>query len=302
MTRGGRVASRRVTDKTVVITGASTGIGEATALALDDLGWRVFAGVRKAEDGEALRSKASARLRPLRTDVTDAESLRTAAAEVAEAVGARGLDGLVANAGIGKGGPLEFVDLDDVRYQFEVNVVGVVATLQAFIPLVRAAKGRIVITGSVGGRFASPFIAPYAASEHALEAIADSLRVELMPWGISVSLLEPGSVATPIWDKATAEAKELTAKLPERAMSLYSRALARVQPIIEKQARTGIPPRRVADAVVHALTSSRPKTRYLLGRDANVAGRLRRILPDRAWDRVITRVTGLPTHVEAERS
>jgi NAD(P)-dependent dehydrogenase (short-subunit alcohol dehydrogenase family) len=287
-----------VAQRTAVITGASTGIGAATALHLDELGWHVFAGVRRDEDGEILRSRASARLRALRIDVTDVESLRVAAADVAEAVGARGLDGLVCNAGIATGGPLEFVDLDRVRRQLEVNVVGVIATLQAFIPLVRAARGRIALTGSVGGRMASPFIAPYAASKHALEAIADSLRVELMPWGISVSLLEPGAVATPIWDKASNESAELTSNLPDRALRLYSRALTRVGPVIEQQRRSGIPPRRVADAVGHALTAPRPRTRYLLGRDARIAARVRRILPDRLWDRVITRVTGLPTRVE----
>jgi NAD(P)-dependent dehydrogenase (short-subunit alcohol dehydrogenase family) len=287
-----------VAERTVVITGASSGIGAATALHLDDLGWRVFAGVRRGEDGEALRAKASSRLRPLRIDVTDQATLQTAAADVAETVGAIGLHGLVCNAGVAVGGPLEFVDLDDVRRQLEVNVVGVVATLQAFIPLLRAARGRVVLMGSIGGRMASPFIAPYSASKHALEAIADSLRVELLPWGIGVSILEPGSVATPIWDKATVQSAELTERLPERALRLYGRALARVGPVIEQQQRSGIPPRRVADAVTHALTASRPRTRYLIGRDAMISARVRRLLPDRAWDRVVTRVTGLPRHVE----
>ena len=287
-----------MSERTAVITGASTGIGAATALHLDDLGWRVFAGVRRMEDGEALRARASSRLRPLRMDVTDQASLQSAAADVAESVGAAGLDGLVCNAGVGTGGPLEFIDLDELRHQLEVNVVGVVATLQAFLPALRAAPGRIVLTGSIGGRMASPFIAPYAASKHALEAIADALRVELMPWGITVSLLEPGAVATPIWDKATAQSAELMERLPERALRLYGGALARVGPVIERQQRSGIPPRRVADAVAHALTAKRPRTRYLIGRDAMVTARLRRVLPDRAWDRVITRLTGLPTRVE----
>ncbi len=280
---------------TVVITGASTGIGAATALALDDAGWTVFAGVRRAQDGDALRSRAGAALRPLHIDVTDAGTLATAAADVAEAVGEAGLDGLVCNAGIAVGGPLEFIDLADLRRQFEVNVVGAVATVQAFAPLVRAAHGRIVLTGSIGGRVTAPLLGPYSASKHALVAVAAALRTELRPWGIQVSLLEPGAVATPIWDKGGEMVRALQSALPERAHQLYGRALARMGPVVAAQEKAAVPARRVADAVQHALTAPRPRTRYLVGREARLTATMRGLLPDRAFDRLVLRMTGMPT-------
>lgn len=283
---------------TVVITGASTGIGAATALHLDDLGWTVFAGIRRPEDGEALRDRASSRLRPLRVDVTDQGQLRTAAADVAEATSGAGLDGLVCNAGIALGGPLEFVDLDELRRQMEINVIGVVATVQAFLPLIRSARGRIVLTGSIGGRVTAPLLGPYSASKHALVAVAAALRTELRPWGIRVSLLEPGAVATPIWQKANDAIGPLTAALPEAAHRLYGRALDRMTAVVEGQAKAAIPARRVADAVTHALTASSPRTRYVIGREARVTAAMRGLLPDRAFDRLVLRMTGMPATPE----
>ena len=185
----------------VVITGASTGIGEACALHLDQLGWRVFAGVRKDSDGEALQRKASPRLMPVRIDVTDAASIAGAREIVARELGDRGLDGLVNNAGVVVAGPLEFVPMDDLRRQLEINVIGQIAVTQAFLSFVRTARGRIVNIGSVSGKMATPFVGPYAASKFAMEALTDALRCELRPWGIQVSIVEPGSIATPIWEK-----------------------------------------------------------------------------------------------------
>ena len=174
-------------------------------------------------------------------------------------------------------------------------MVGVVATVQAFAPLIRAARGRIVLTGSVGGRFTAPMLGPYSASKHALVAVAAALRTELRPWGIEVALLEPGAVATPIWEKGEQAARALTSALPEPARRLYSTAIERMTPVLEQQARSGIPPRRVADAVTHALTAARPRTRYLVGRDARITATMRGLLPDRLFDSLLLRQTGMPT-------
>src|SRR5574341_29762 len=178
----------------IVITGASTGIGEACALYLDELGYRVFAGVRRPSDGETLKAKASARLTPVVMDVTDVASIDRAVETVKQAVGSVGLAGLVNNAGIGVGGPLEVVPLADLRKQFEVNVIGQVAVTQAFLPLLRQGRGRIVNMGSIAGRVVMPFMGPYSASKFALEALTDAMRLEFQPWGIQVSIVEPGAI------------------------------------------------------------------------------------------------------------
>jgi NAD(P)-dependent dehydrogenase (short-subunit alcohol dehydrogenase family) len=184
---------------TVVVTGTSTGIGRATALHLDRLGYRVFAGVRRAEDAVRLRSEGSERLAPVLLDVTDIGSIEAAAKTVSAEVGERGLAGLVNNAGIVTGGPLEFVPLDELRRQLEVNTVGPVAVIQHFLPLVRRGRGRVVFVSSIGGRFSQPIVGPYCASKFALEALADALRMEVAPSGIHVSLVEPGAVKTMIF-------------------------------------------------------------------------------------------------------
>jgi NAD(P)-dependent dehydrogenase (short-subunit alcohol dehydrogenase family) len=244
----------------VVITGASSGIGEACALRLDELGYRVFAGVRRAEDAERLAQATSERLEPVILDVTDPEAIQAAARRVAEALGTEPLVGLINNAGIAVGGPLEFVPRAELRKQLEVNVVGPVARAQAFLPLLRRGSGRIVQMGSVSGRFASPFLGPYSASKFALEALSDALRVELRPWGIHVSIIEPGVIATPIWKKSLAAADETMTEMPPALEELYGEMLGAVRGEVE--GLHGIPAARVADAVVHALTAARPRPRY----------------------------------------
>jgi NAD(P)-dependent dehydrogenase (short-subunit alcohol dehydrogenase family) len=277
----------------VVVTGASTGIGEATALHLDKCGWRVFAGVRRAEDGERLQAQGSPRLTALTLDVRDADSIAAATAEVSGQTGRWGLDGLVNNAGISGGDPLEFTPLDSLRAMLEVNLVGLVATTQAFLPMLRQSQGRIVCIGSIGGRTPVPFTAAYAASKAAVGAICDCLRLELRPWHIRVALVEPGAVATPIWEKGLSEFAAKAAAYPASAMELYGEAIGPMRKASEKAARSGIAPSRVARAVEHALTASRPRTRYLVGVDAKMQAAVRR-LPDRARDRLIGRVIGLP--------
>lgn len=271
-------------NNSVVVTGASTGIGEACALRLDRLGWRVFAGVRREADGQALRQKSSERLCPLFIDVTDEASIAQAAVQVRAAVGEAGLVGLVNNAGVAIGGPLEFVPIDELAWQFEVNVIGPVAVTQAFLPLLRQSRGRIVNMSSIGGRSASPFLGPYCASKFALEALSDSLRLELYPWGIDVALIEPGEIATPIWQKSKAVAERIIAKMPPQATALYGPAIDFMLKMITNAA--GIPADEVAQAVVHALTAPRPKIRYVVGKDARIRVWLER-LPTRWRDRVI---------------
>jgi NAD(P)-dependent dehydrogenase (short-subunit alcohol dehydrogenase family) len=278
----------------VVVTGASTGIGHATALALDRAGFRVFAGVRKQADAAKLRTAGSERLEPLLLDVTDAAAIAAAAKHVEAALGGAGLGGLVNNAGIGIGGPLEFLELDELRRQLEVNVVSVVAVTQAFLPLLRRARGRIVNVGSIGGRLSQPLVGPYGASKFALEAISESERMELAPFGIEVALIEPGAIATAIWEKTESYAQAMLERLPAQATDLYGDATRSVLTALERQKRVAIPPDAVARAIEHALTAARPKARYLVGTDARIQALLARFLPDRWRDALIVRFMGYP--------
>lgn len=280
--------------KAVVITGASTGIGAACAWHLDRLGFTVLAGVRRMEDGDALKARASARLQPILLDVTDEASIEQARQAVAGLVGPRGLAGLVNNAGIAVAGPLEAVPIADLRRQFEVNVIGQVAVTQAFLPLLRQGRGRIVNMGSIAGRAAMPVMGPYSASKFALEALTDALRLEVQQWGIQVSIVEPGAIATPIWTKSGAKAEELEATTTEDMKGLYAGVIAGVRVRVAEAAARAIPPEAVAQAVEHALTAARPKTRYLVGRDAKVRALMIKLLPDRWSDRLMTRILNLP--------
>jgi NAD(P)-dependent dehydrogenase (short-subunit alcohol dehydrogenase family) len=273
----------------VVVTGASSGIGEACALHLDRGGFEVFAGVRRESDAAALQSKASGRLRPVLLDVTDTATIARAAGVVAHATGDRGLAGLVNNAGVLVPGVLEFLDLEDLRRQLEVNVVGQIAVTQAFLPALRRCRGRVVNIGSIGGRVALPFIGPYNASKFALEALTDSLRLELHPWGIDVSIVEPGSVATRIWEKSDVAADTAVGALPRDALVLYRQAIEAMRAASSRFERHGVPAARVARAVEHALTARRPKTRYLVGGDARVQAFAKWLLPDRVLDAVLRR-------------
>ena len=271
----------------VVVTGASTGIGEATALHLRELGFEVFASVRKDEDAERLES---AGLSPLKLDVTDESSIRKARDQVEEAVGSRRLAGLVNNAGIAVSAPLEFVPIDEFRRQLEVNLIGQLAVTQAFLALLRRSYGRIVNVSSIGGRVALPLVGPYAASKFALEAVSDSLRRELRHLGVEVSVVEPGGVKTPIWQRGTAAAEKMREQMPPAADALYGELVEAVRAETVKIERDrGMPPQAVAEVIGHALTASKPKTRYLVGRDAKLRAALAKRLPDRTMDALIGR-------------
>jgi NAD(P)-dependent dehydrogenase (short-subunit alcohol dehydrogenase family) len=277
----------------VVVTGASTGIGRACALRLDRLGFQVFAGVRRDADGKALKKKARGNLTPIRLDVTDDAAIIAAAETVANAVGEEGLLGLVNNAGIAVPGPLEFLPLGDLRSQMEVNVIGQVAVTQAFLPLLRKGTGRIVNIGSIGGRMAAPFLGAYNASKFAMEALTDSLRMELKPWGISVSIIEPGSIDSRLWEKGLNAGDVLLEKMPPHGRELYDPVVDAVRQAAEKSAQRAIPASAVAKAVVHALTAEKPKTRYVVGTNARVQAVVARLVPDGMKDWLVTREMGL---------
>jgi NAD(P)-dependent dehydrogenase (short-subunit alcohol dehydrogenase family) len=273
----------------VVITGASTGIGKACALHLGELGFRVFAGVRNEANAEFLEARASGhRIAPLFLDLTDRSSIVSAAEAVAEATEEVGLWGLVNNAGVAVAGPLEFLPVERLRRQLEVNVIGQIAVTQAFLPLLRKGGGRIVNIGSISGRVATPLLGAYAASKFAMEGLTDSLRRELRPWGIPVSIVEPGRVSTPIWKKSLAVADKLVHELPRRVLELYGPVIEKEQKTAIKAARGGIPAEKVAQAVAHALMAKRPRTRYLVGPEARLGALAARILPDSLLDRILT--------------
>ena len=271
----------------VVVTGASTGIGAACALNCAGRGMTVFAGVRDPRAGEALATKGGPSIIPIILDVTDEPSIARSAEVVQRAVGAAGLGGLVNNAGIVIGSPLEVIPLSQLRKQLEVNVIGQIAVTQAFLPLLRRGRGRIVNMGSIAGRGTIPLLGPYSASKYALEALTDALRMELRPWGIQVSIIEPGAIATPIWDKSTKEAENLEASASEEAKALYGEAVIRIREAIAQAAQRAIPPDAVVQAVHHALTAARPRTRYLVGTDAKLRAWMVKWLPDRVQDRLL---------------
>jgi len=280
--------------RSIVITGASTGIGAACALDLDQRGFRVFAGVRKEADAQRLRQQASERMVPLMLDVTDAEAIAAAVETVAADVGPAGLFGLINNAGIVVPGPLELVPIDKLRMQMEVNVLGQIAMIQAFLPLLRAARGRIINMSSISGRVAAPYLGPYCGSKFALEAFSDALRLELRNWGIKVVLVEPGSVATPIWQKSREAADEASGQINADAVALYEADLDALRRVTQKIADNAMPVEKVLRAVRHALYARRPRTRYPVGTEARLTYRFLRFLPDRLRDRVIRRGIGLP--------
>lgn len=271
--------------RSALVTGASTGIGRATALRLDAAGWRVFAGVRKQEDADALTAAGSDRLLPLILDVTDQEQIAAAARRIEAESGA--LDGLVNNAGVAVPGPLEVQPIDDFRRQVEINLTSQVAVTQQMLPLLRQGRGRLVFISSIGGRVAFPMFGAYHAAKFGIEAVGDVFRQELRPWGISVSIVEPGSIDTPIWERGEREADALEGQASDAQKQLYGQAIEGFRRIAKQTADRGIPPEKVAAAIEHALAADRPRPRYLVGADAKVQARLAKVIPTRLFDRLV---------------
>ncbi len=280
-----------MTQSNILITGSSTGIGRACALRMAQKGHRVFAAVRRPEDGEALRRQAPEHIVPLCLDVTREEEIEAIRRTLEQELGAGGLQGLVNNAGIAVGGPLETVRPEDLRRQFEVNLFGQVRVTQALLQLLRRAKGRLVFMSSISGRMASPYVGPYSASKYALEAVGDAWRRELRADGIAVSLIEPGAIRTPIWDKAVEGAGRYLEGLSAAMIERYGRVLESMEPRLRRTAERSVSPERVADAVEHALTARRPRTRYLVGTDAHIGAFLAWLLPDRILDPLMRRMS-----------
>ncbi len=273
----------------MVITGASTGIGEATALHLASLGYRVLAGVRKQADFERLRAIGRG-IEPVILDVTNEEHI-AALCELVDRTEPGGLTALVNNAGIGAPGPIEAVAPQEWRDVMEVNVIGVVAVTQALLPSLLRAKGRVINMGSGGGRIGFPLFGPYNTSKFAIEGFTDVLRREIGPHGVKVSLIQPGIIATPIYDKHLPISYERMSSMAPEVLSRYRAQLDSAHRAGEEAPTTGMPPIVVAEAVAKAVRARFPKTRYVVGRDSRIAVVCARILPDRLIDLIIGRIT-----------
>jgi len=277
----------------VIITGTSTGIGKATALHLDRLGFRVFASIRKESDAEALCINASERLTPVFLDVTDPESILKAKQEICRTVGDEGLLGIVNNAGVAFLSPLEFVQLDSVRWLFEVNIFGLLMVTQAFLPLVRQARGRIVNVSSEAVLAVAPFHGPYSASKLAINGFSDALRRELRPLGVQVSVIIAGSINTPIWEKGAELSDQIALYQPQEASDLYGKPYTKVREFFMQMGRRGISPDAVARVIVHALVAKRARHYYLVGRDAHVFNLIKIIIPEVLQDWISLRILGI---------
>ncbi len=269
--------------KSILITGASTGIGRACALHMAAAGFTVFAGVRKTGDGEALQQASSGRLIPVLLDVTEAASIDEAVKTVSDATGGA-LFGLMNNAGISASGALELLTIPAIRQVFDVNVLGMFAVTKAFLPLLRKSQGRIINTASISGLFAAPGMSVYAASKHAVEGLSESLRLELRPFGISVSVLEPGAIRAEIWSKALAQGQTNKAHTDPDIYQLYAPLVKFYKNLIDTQPY--LPPETVADCVHHAFTAKKPKNHYLIGKDARQMA-FARCLPEKLRDWIV---------------
>lgn len=254
--------------KSVLVTGASSGIGWATSLALAERGWRVFAAVRKESDAARLKEASSGKVTTVIMDITDYDSVRRGAKQIGEMVGSAGLDGLFNNAGISVQGPIEIVPIEMFEQQIRVNVFGHLFVTQTFLPLIRRAKGRIVFMSSESGRVTLPLVGPYSASKFAIEAVANAFRVELLPSNIRVSLVEAATIKTPMWEKIDTTTEKVLASLSREAKELYRAELDTLAYFPQKQANTGIPMEKVVGVILRALTASRPKARYVVGWEA----------------------------------
>ncbi|MFK5956815.1 MAG: SDR family oxidoreductase [Planctomycetota bacterium] len=278
------------TSRNILITGASTGIGYTIALDLAKHGYQVFGSVRKQEDADALTAATPPGAKPIQTlllDVTDEASVWAAAEELQRRLGDAGLDGLINNAGIAIAAPLEYIPIEDFQLQMDINLTGLLRTTQAFLPLVKKTRGRVVNISSIAGRLAFPLAGPYHASKHAVEGLSDVLRLELRRYGIEVVVVQPGAINTPIWATAGKKAAEIGEKLSAKALKDYGKLIHQVGKASAKAGEEGDDPQRCADVVRTALEAKRPRTRYIVGHNAKIGMFLRRILSDRRMDKIV---------------
>ena len=283
--------------RAVVVTGTSSGIGRACALLLARQGYTVFAGVRKVADGDAIRSDGGDRIIPLQVDVTDHDAVVAAASTVASELRARdaSLVALVNNAGIGLSAPLEFQPLADIRSAFEINVIGQIAVTQAFLPLLRETRGRVVNICSVGDRIAIPFGSSLNGSKAAFAMMSEALRLELRPWGMHVVIIDPGAITTPAVDKTLGDPDAMLSRMPPDAERLYGKFFRSFIARAGKRERNGSPPDIVASAVLAAVRDAHPRRRYVVGKGARTLATLPRVLPAPLLDRLRMKIFGLPT-------
>lgn len=275
--------------KNVLITGASSGIGRAAALNLARSGYRVFAGVRSNSDGEALREEEP-RVLPILLDVTDKDSISRAYRQLEY----EKLHALVNNAGIGSSAPLEFQELSEIERVFAINVFGLLAVTQKFLPLIRKGQGRVINVGSIGDRFTVPFGGALCASKAAVRSLSEALRLELHPFGIHVVLIQPASVATPAVRKFAEEARSKLASLPPQAEELYGKMYRSFTEHATREESSGSSPDVIAEAIYQAVSASWPRTRYLAGKRATLLSVLPAVLPDRVLDGAKLLLLGLP--------
>jgi len=283
-----------ITKPAAVVTGASTGIGHATTQVLIENGFHVFAGVRKDEDGARLSQEFGDSVTPLKMEVADSVSMNAAGEHVREALGGKTLQGLVCNAGVAVTGPILHLDVEDFQRQMDINVTGVVRTVQAFGPLLGADKsltgtpGRVVMMSSVAGVMGMPFVGPYAASKHALEGLSKSLRKELALYGIGVHIIGPGAVATPIWDKA-----DDSEEIEKYRDTDYVKSMQRVLSWMLDRGPKGLPPRQIGERVHFCLTAPNPKNRYAEVPQRFENWTMPRLLPEKFVDKQIIKRLGL---------
>ena len=266
--------------KTVLITGTSTGIGRACVERMAADGWTVYAGVRKQADGDDVASSIAGDVRPVILDVTKPEQLDAVIARLRDDLGGRGLDGLVNNAGVAFGGPIETLSDEEWQRHFDINVFGQVRVTRELLPLIMEAKGRVVNIASIAGRVGTAMFGPYAAGKHALEAFSQALRFEMEDFGVKVACVEPGEVKSAIWAKGDELLETIEADFSADVLSRYGRHVDMLTGFMADGAKHGVPASRAAKAVHHALTSARPRHRYLVGPDAKLVG-IAGFLPDK---------------------
>ena len=280
-------------NRAVLVTGTSTGIGRATVLLLDKIGFRVFASVRRKQDADELRKEASDRLTPVLFDVTDESAIERARNEIANAVGEHGLWGLVNNAGISFRSPLEYAPLTEFRKLYNINVFGLLAITQTFLPLIRQAHGRIINVGSITSLMVTPFHGIYSSSKMAVSGLTDALRLEVKPFGVQVSLMIYGGVQTAIWDRTAKMTADLTKQFPPEFGELYAARQRKALDFFFSHGQGGLLPEVAAQPIIHALTATRPKHTYFVGSDAKFYNLLDKVLYGRLRDWVILHTIGL---------
>ncbi len=278
----------------VLVTGTSSGMGKACALRLVRAGYVVFAGVRQERDAQTLKQAGSSRLIPVILDVTDEHTIAAAVSLIRETVGDAGLVGLVNNAGVAVTAPMEVVPLEELRRRFDINVFGQVAVIQAFLPLIRQARGRILNVSSVGGKVTIPFNGAFCSSKYALESISDALRMELLPWGIHVIVIEPGSIRTAAGDKLDADSEAMLKRFSASGTKLYAQAYRAFVQSLLKIEEEGVGPEVMAEIALRALTARTPRKRYPVGPKSRLLPLLATFLPTNALDAFRTRLFGVP--------